>query len=271
MNPSYDDINKDFSVDMRTHKKAIKEEILDETFRKAEILKGLRPIEKKEVTKKPFLKLGIVLIIITIISLVAINYTPWIYIKYDAENGIIQEFIHRDLKDGHYYKEFDYIFESPCANCSNNSKNFIGLSKDDFTNIPKITFYGFIILFLLGIIFIIFEIIERKRNFSIKIVTLIHSTFAAATLTVNMFVIFTLIKFFSSNFLLYLNRSFIEVSGINNIILIFPVPIFIIFISLISIIIAINIMKINFLKFEKKLISEKTHSTLSYLNFGVKK
>ena len=270
MRPSDEDIDEDFFADVRKNRKATKEDILDETFRKAEMLKGLRPKEKKKVTKKPFLKLGIVLIIIAVISLVAINYAPWMYIKYDAEYGTIQEFFNRDFKEGHYYNEIDYIFESPCANCSNNSKNFIGLTKDDFTNIPKTTSYAFITLALLGIIFIIFEIIERRRNFSMEMVAVVHSTFAAAALTVSIFVVFTVIKFLSSYFLLYYNRPFIEVSGVNNVKLIFPVPIILIVISFASIIIAINIMKINFHEFEKKLVSEKTRSTLSSFKFGGK-
>jgi len=269
MRPSDEDIDEDFFADIRKSRKATKENILDETFRKAERSKGFRLKEKKKVTKKPFLKLGIVLII-AVISLVAINYAPWMYIKYDAEYGTIQEFFNRDFKEGHYYNEIDYIFESPCANCSNNSKTFIGLTKDDFTNIPKTTSYGLITLTLLGIIFMIFGMIERRRNFSKEMVAVVQSIFAAAALIISIFLVFIFIKFLSSYFLLYYNRPFIEVSGVNNVILIFPMPIILIAIFFVIIIIAIIVMKINLHEFEKKLVSEKTRSTLSSFKFGGK-
>jgi len=270
MNPSEEDIDDDFFLDMRKSKKAAKEDMLDETFKKAEMLRGLQPKEKKKIIKKPFLKLGFILIIIAAISLFAINYLPWMYVKFDTDYGPIQEVFNRDFEKGYYYDEIDYIFDSPCANCSNNSKSFIGLTKDDFINIPKTTSYGFITLVLLGLIFIIFEIIERWRNFSIEIAIIVHSTFAAAALIVSVFVMFISIKFLSSYLVLYYNRPFIEIFGVDNVILIFPAPIILIVISFASIMIAIILMKINFHEFEKKLLSEKTHSTLSSFRFGSK-
>ena len=133
-----DDTVDDFYSDIKKSRKALKEDILDETFKKAEISKGLRPKEEKKVTKKTFLKLGIILIIIAIISLVVINHLTWMYVKYDADYGTIEELYYRELvnKEDQSYKEIDYIFESQCTNCSNNSKNYIGITKDDFTNIP---------------------------------------------------------------------------------------------------------------------------------------
>ena len=68
MSPSNEDKDEDFFADMRKSIKAKKGDFLDETFRKAEISKGLRPKEKKKVTKKPFLKSGIILIIIGFIK-----------------------------------------------------------------------------------------------------------------------------------------------------------------------------------------------------------
>jgi len=265
--------NEDFFLDVRKTRKKAKEDILDETFEKAEISKGLRPKKEEKGTKKPFLKLGIILIFIAVISLViVINHLPWMFIKYDAEYGTIQEFYHRDFinEEDHYYEEIDDIFESPCTNCSNSSKNYIGLIKDDFTNIPKTTSYGFITLALLGIIFTIFGIFERIRNFSRELVTVIHSTFAAAAFIVSIIIALSTIKFLGSHFLLYYNKPFIEASGVNDVILIYPVPLILIVISFAIMIIASTVMKINFHEFEKKLVPEKKRSSVSNFKFGNK-
>lgn len=258
-------IDGDFHSDIRKIRKVAKEDMLDETFKKAEISKGLRPKEGGRVTKKPFLKIGIVLIIIAVVSLAIINYLPWMYTKYSSESGTIQELFYKDFenKEENYYRETDYIFESPCTNCSNNSKNFIGLTKNDFTNIPRTASYGFITLAILGLIFTIFEIFDRMRNFSMETVTVIHSSFAAAAFIVNTVITILSIKFLGVYFLVYYNRPFIEASGINNLILIFLVPTILIVITITTIMIAITIMKINFHEFEMKLRSDKPRSSIS--------
>ena len=267
-----EDLDEDFS-DVRRIRRKAKDDILDETFKKAEISKGLRPKEEEKIIKKPFLKLGIILIVIAVISIVVvINYLPWMLIKYDADYGTVQELYYKDFinKDGYYPTEIDYIFESPCTNCSNNSKNFLGVIKSDFYDIPQATSYGFITLAILGVIFTIFEIYERIRNFSMEIVTLIHSTFAAAAFIISIFVALSNIKFISAYFLLYYNKSFVEAAGINDIILIFPVPIILLIISIATMIIAITVMKINFSEFEKKLLAQKTRTSFSNFKFGNK-
>lgn len=260
-----EEINGDFYSDMRKIRKAAKEDMLDETFKKAEISKGLRPEEERKVTKKPFLKFGIVLIIIAVVSLAIISYLPWMCTKYNSQSGTIQELFYKDFenKEGDYFAETDYIFESLCTNCSNNSKNYIGLTKNDFTNTPRTTSYGFITLAILGLIFTIFAILDRMRNFSMEIVTVIHSSFAAAAFIVNTVIMILSIKFLGVYFLVYYNKPFIEASGINNLILIFPVPIILIVISLTTIMIAITVMRINFHEFEIKLRLDKPRSSIS--------
>jgi hypothetical protein len=204
--------------------------------------------------------------------LLVINYLPWIFIKFDTEYGILQETFFIDFKnsEGYYHEKIDYIFESSCTNCSKNSNNFIGITKNDFTDVPKIATYAFISLAILGIIFTIFEIIERKYNLSNKIALLVHSTFAIAAFFISIFVIFILIKFLGIYFLLFYNRPFIEASGIRNLILISPTTINLILISLIVIIITIGIIQINFREFEKKVFLEKSHTSLSTFKFGFK-
>ena len=262
---------EDFS-DIRKIRKSAKEDILDETFKKAEISKGLRSEPDDKVTKKHFLKLGIILIIIAVLSLIIINNLPWMYIKYNSDYGAVEELYYKDFinEEGHYYKEVDYIFESPCINCSNNSTNYIGLTKDDFSNIPKNASYGFITLAILGIVFTIIEVFRKRQNLSINTVTIIHSIFAAASLFIGIVVVLLSIKFIGFYFLLYYNKPFIEVSGIYNIILIFIVPIILIIISYAIIMISIIVMKINFNEFEKKLRSERSHLPYSTDRYGGK-
>lgn len=265
MDPHYDDEEDDFFRDVARSKKSLKEDVLDETFKKAEILKGMRPKEERKLTKKPFRLLGVVLISIAIISILIINLAPWMYIKYDAEYGTIEEFYYRGFenKEEHYYREIDYIFESPCTNCSNNSKNFIGITKDDFTNIPRLTSYGFFILIALGVLLTVIELFFRMRNLSMDIASVIHSMFAAASVFVGVFVMFLSIKFIGLYFLLYYNMAFIEASGINSVVIVFLVPIILIIISALIMRIAFTVMKINFREFENKLKSERTEPPYS--------
>lgn len=165
MNPTGDDVDDDFFSNIGKSKKSMKEDVLDETFNKAEKLKRSKPKEGKKISEKPFRKLGIVLIIIAIISLFVINYLPWMYVRFNSDNGSIEEFYYRDFinLEGDYYNEVDYIFESPCTNCTNNSKNFIGLNIDDFSEIPERASFGFILITLVGLIFTIFAIIEKSK------------------------------------------------------------------------------------------------------------
>ena len=260
--------DEEFFTDIRRNRKAIKEDILDETFKKAEISKGLRPQEVKKAIKKPFLKLGIVLIIIAIISLVAINHLPWLYLKYDTDYGTIQELYDRDFKNGNYYPEIDNIFESPCTNCSNNSKNFMGLTKNDFSTIPKTATSGFYILALIGIIFTITEIIRKIRDFPGGLTSIIHSSFAAAAAVVGIFLAILLIKFLGFLFMLYYNRSFIEAASVDNIVAVCFAPIALMLIAFATIIISITVVKINFSEYEKKLELEKQYSDYSSYKYG---
>lgn len=156
-------------TDIKKIRKRVKDDVLDEMFEKAETSKRIRRKPEDKVIKKHFHQLGIVFICIAIIALISINYMPWMFIKFDTVNGGIQElyYVNFKNKNDHYYTEIDNIFESPCTNCSNNSKNYIGIIKNDFSSIPKITSYAFITLALLGIFFTIIEIFRMKKKISI--------------------------------------------------------------------------------------------------------
>ena len=256
MEDSKEDNEFTFYSEVKSSRKMQKEKILDESFKRAERSKGIRVEGSKEFFKKPhFLKLGVIFIIISIVALGVINFLPWVFIKYDAEYGTIQEFYFKDFenKEGRYYpNELDSIFDSKCTNCSFNSKNYIGISKDDFFDVPLNASYAFYILIALGVVFTIISFIDKNRNYSRNIISIIHSSFAACGLIIGAFIILLHIKFLSVHFLVYFNEAFIETSGANNIILIFFAPLFLIMIAIAIVLISLITININLREFEKK-------------------
>ena len=245
-----------FYSEVRSSRKMQKEKILDESFKKAEKSKGIKVEGKKELIKKePFLKLGIILIIISIVALAVVNFLPWVFIKYDAEYGTIQEFYFKDFenKEGiDYLKEIDYIFESKCTNCSTYSNNFIGITKDDFYDIPTTASYAFYVLITIGVVFTIISILDKCKRYKRNIISIIHSGFATSGIIVGTFIIMLNIKFLSVHFLIYFNEPFIETSGASGIILIFFAPLFLIIISIALVLISLITINLNLREFNKK-------------------
>jgi len=261
-----DDIPEDdFFRDIRRIRKNSKDDILDESFKKAEINKGIGSKEKKMLTKKPFLKLGVIFLIFMLIAILMINYFPWVYIKYDAEYGEVQEFFYKNFENERdfNYTEIDYIFKSPCTNCSNYTNNFIGIQKSDFTTTPKQTLNHFYILGILGAIFTIFAIVEKFKDFNKEFVSIIHSSFAMGGVLISIAIFLQNIKFLSFYLVFYNNFSFIEASNINNLIIIFLAPVIILFICFAIIIISSTVMKINFKDFEKIIKKQITKKSIS--------
>jgi len=247
-----DDLNEDFFLTTKTEK-VTKEEILDKDFKKVKDVKEKKSEYKKTNTKKPFLKSGIILVIMALICLVIISFAPWAYVKCDLdyEEGKADKFIFKnyDENDIGYDNESQKIvniFES--NNCTSSSCNFVGLNFEDFSNTPKITFYGFGILALLGLIFIIFQIIEKKRSFSVEMFTIAHSIFSTATIIISTFLFILVIKFFGIYFLLYYNDPFITT---KNIVFVSPVAITLLIILAAIIKATFGIMRINCTQLEK--------------------
>ena len=255
MNDTKEDGEFTFYSEIKSSRKMQKETILDESFKKAERSKGIQAEDKKGITKKqPFPKLGVVFIIIAVIALIVINFLPWFFAKYDAEYGTIQEFYFKDFekKDGRHYQSLENIFDSQCTNCSINSKNFIGISKDDLFDVPKNSSYAVYVLILLGILFTIISLIDNSRHYSRSIISIIHSSFAAPGVLIGTFIILMNIKFLSVHFLIFFNKAFIETSGATNIRFIFFAPLFIIIISIAIVLISVITININLREFDKK-------------------
>ncbi len=246
-----------------------KDIILDESFKKAELLKKDQP-KKKEVqivAKKPFIKLGIFITLIAIIGLVSINFLPLVYINYETDYGSIEEYF--SYEDFRYNiiepEEINSLFESTCYNCSDNSDTYIGLTFNDLTNTPKLTIYIFIFLALIGIIFTIFILFDRKKDFSEETITIIHSFFIAFIITIGIILLFINIKFLGAHLLFQLNKPFIQALGFNKIKMFFFSTYISILLSFFFFIIGLVFMRINLNKAVNKFNVDKSKkSNLNY-------
>ena len=248
-----------------------KEELLDESFKRVELSRKKKKFlikEKKEI-KKFFPVFGVIFIVIAIVALLIINYLPWMYIKYN--NSDYQEF------EGFFYKDFKTKFEqkeildllgSNCNNCSSYSHNYIGLSTEDFIYSPQYCFYGFIALILLGLISIIFAIIDKLRNFSIKSYVLFYFISGIIEVIIGVYILSICVKFLGANFLLFYNKSLIEGIGLYNAKLLILAPILLIVFAFILVKGAMIAVELNFKELEKRNISDKTSGFVSAYKYG---
>lgn len=271
--------NDDYELDKdaltsEKRKEKTKERVLDDTFKKAEVIreKKIRNRRMRKTIKtvdRPFLKSGILIIIVAIVMLAFVEYSPWMYINHETNNGSAVHIIYRD-----FYQEEEInqtvldLFQSPCTNCSNNSQNYIGLSFDDFTTSPKTISNGIIILIVLGIVFTVFLIIDRFRRFSDELVLALHSLFSIGIIIINLIILIYSIKFIATYFLLYHNWSFIEISGIKNANIVFLTPITLVILTLAIIRASIMTFNINFREMQNKFTVDKADTPYSTFRYG---
>lgn len=248
-----------------------KEELLDESFKRVELSRKKKKFlikEKKEI-KKFFPVFGVIFIVIAIVALLIINYLPWMYIKYN--NSDYQEFegfFYRDFKTKFEQKEILDLLGSNCNNCSSSSHNYIGLSTEDFIYSPQYCFYGFIALILLGLISIIFAIIDKFRNFSIKSYVLFYFISGIIEVIIGVYILSICVKFLGANFLLFYNKSLIEGIGLYNAKLLILAPILLIVFAFILIKGAMIAVELNFKELNKRNISDKTSGFVSAYKYG---
>jgi len=226
-----------------------KDQMLDESFKQAEILKTdkSKKVDKYISPKKPFIKIGALIIIIAIIGLIIINYVPFLYINYEtSDTSIKQYFSYGDFKNDLIEPEKIYsLFESTCIDCSDNSDSYIGLTINDFTDTPKFTIYIFYIMIFIGAIFTIFILVDKKKNFSENTITIVHTIFTAFIILAGIIILFLNIKFLSANLLQKLNNSFLFALDFNKIQMLYFMTYFLIMISTILFIIGLILMKLN--------------------------
>ena len=278
MRNSYEkEINEEFLEDARMGEK--NNGVLNETFKKAEISDGLKLNEKKINKKRPFLKSGILILVIAIICLVVIDNTPWVYVKYQDQNlGVIEEALNRDLTNEKYENienpdstslgSIKELFESQCNNCSDNSQHFIGLSIDDFSYTSGMTFIAFLIIAILAIIFIALQLIDKiLRRFSIETVAIIHSMFAAGIILASTFVLLLTIKFLGTYLLIFYNGPFIPLEELR---IIFIAPIILFVFAAVLVKGGTSIVKMNFNELKTRFKTEIPEDSFSVYRIGGK-
>ncbi|MDH7517335.1 MAG: hypothetical protein QHH19_03225 [Candidatus Thermoplasmatota archaeon] len=205
-------IEEDNSVNFIKEQK-IKEQLLDEAFKKAEIKRGVRQPDykksKKTTYEKNFPKLFILLILAAMILWICINYVPWGYIKYDTGSSKMELSINRDFI---LYNGSEKTTDTNVSNDITNlfSKSYyLGLSTDDFSSASQLAENSVIALIILGILITIFWAIDKLFNFSAEIFITIHFVIAAIVIVPCMFIVLSAAKFIGAQILLYYNIHFI--------------------------------------------------------------
>lgn len=229
-------MDKEFRVS-EERENIIKEQILDETFKKAEMHHEKDKKDKnksKKSNQKTFPKLGILLIIFAIFGLIFINIVPWIFINFNAGYGDISLPIYNNFNEQDIgYQDINDLFRSP---------NYIGINNMDFSTTPAFASYGFFSLIILGLAITIIALIDKFRQFSIVTFTMIHFIFAASTVISGLFIAVSVMKFFGVHFLQYYNIGLIE---LNISFLTFPAAFIIGTIGFIIVKIAFTIMRMD--------------------------
>ena len=242
-----------------------KEEILDESSKKAEISRGLRSPESRPPIKKSyekfFPKLGILLIIIAIIGLVLIFTVPWAYAKYDTGDGTIETLFYKDFKDNDSeHQQIVNLFKPP-------NSDYIGVSIDDFTDVPASASYGFILLIVLGVALTIFGILDKIYDFSMEIFIIIHFIFGIFAIIPGISIVLSVIKVLGSHFLLYYNMPLISNP---NIVLIFPGVFIVVILGFMIVKLAFTVMRMDLKELEKITETEISKRPFSYDSYGGK-
>jgi hypothetical protein len=263
-----DEFEEDFFI-KKQDKQKVKEEILDENFKKASIsVNKTKTEEKLKPKKKPFLKLGLFLIVIGIICLLIMNVVPWAYAKYDNKTSGFKDneiFYYTDSTIDNLGNDtnFSSFFEST------DSYKYLSVRSDDLTSFTRVQTYILIAIIVIGVIFTIFSILLKRSDFPLEKYKLFHCIFAFITAILCIYFIFITIKFMGANMLVFYNANFVS-SNIENLSLIFIAPIVLLFIVSGILKMTTTILKINFNDFEKILDEKTTNKYLTSLKYGVK-
>lgn len=261
----YDDIVSDDEFFREAQKEQLtKDELLDQNFKKAQKSKKKRFGKEKKTNKKSFLKTGVLLLFIAIICLAVTNFLPWAYVKCDDSSGEkeVETFIYygddaSDIEE----EEITNIFNVPEVESTQDSSNFIGINFKDFNNAGDVLNLGFIFLTLLGIGFIVFQLLDRSKNMFKNGFMFFHTAFSCLVILTCFFLLFSLIRFFSVYPLLSYNNNFIT-SG--NVFILFPVPMALAIILLIIIKAGFSVIKIYLKKMRTKVERNEDKNPLSF-------
>jgi hypothetical protein len=228
------------SAPIAERKEKIKERILDETFKKAEVSRGLISSDsgthKKRSYEKTFPKVGLLIIGLAIVGLLFINNVPWVYIRYDVG------------KEAAFDSSFENVGNQTLLNIFK-SPYHLGLSTDDITYAYSMIFIGFISLVILGIVITIFGILDKFRDFSIETFITIHFIFTTAIIAPSTFIALSGMKILGAHFLFYHNSNLILDPKLTF--LFFPAVVTAVVLSLIIIKLMFTVIRMDFSALQK--------------------
>jgi len=247
---------KEVLVNNKQDKQLLKEEILDENHKKVSILiDKMETKEKLKPTKKPFFKLGLVLIIVGIICLLIMNFVPWAIVTYDNKTSNIKnnEIYYYTDKIDNFSNDtnFSSFFESK------DSYMYFGVNSDSIKSSSITLSYLLYAIIALGVIFTIVGIFIKRSDFPIEKYKLFQCFFAFIAALICLYFIFITINFMGANFLILYNGNFIS-ANIENLAFIFISPIVLLIIGSGLLKLTITVLKMNFNIFEKNYLIEKT-------------
>jgi len=182
----------------------IKQKILEESFRKANFKTENDKKNKKseeKLKKRSTSKIGIFLIVISIVSIILMYLGPWVFIQYNADYGsdsvlIFSNTINSDINS----KDIIDLL----------STNYMGVSLGDFQNAPYQISIGFFALIIIGLIFFMFQVIDKFKKFPSETFIIITNLFAVISFMVGIYIIVITMKFIGSYFLFLQNIHLID-------------------------------------------------------------
>ena len=253
-------MDEEFDLEDKREQK-VKERALDESFKDAQINRGLAPPKKKMKKKsfeKTFPKLGFLLIALSIIGILILSNVPWAYIKYDT--GLVENI---EVYIDENFQEAD-ISSQNLTNFSNimssTPPHYLGLTFNDFQEASSSTFLGFILLIIISVIITFFGIIDKIKDFSLEFFLSTHFIFGVLCIIPGMYIILGNIKLIGAHFLLHHNSPFI--TNVENIIIMIPAAFILTIFGFVIVKLAFNIMKMD-LNELRKIIDVQTDDTSS--------
>lgn len=239
--------NKKFE-EVLLSKKSDKPTLNDKHKKISILIDNIGTKDKLKPKKKPILKLGLILVIFGIISLLIINLVPWVYVIYDNKISNLKnnEIFYYPEKIDKFSNDanFTSFFESKDSNMYLGVNSFT-LKSMSITQ--SIILYAIIIL---GFILTIIGILIAHSDFPIEKYRLLNCFFAVITALICIYLIFITVKLIGTEILIFYNGNFIF-DNIENLALIFISPFVLIFIASCLLKISTTILKINLKHFDK--------------------
>jgi len=225
-------------------------------------------IKKKTYASKTFPICSVLIIIIAIICLLSINSQPWADYQMNLGGQRITASFYRDFRiEGTHtnwgFFDLPYVYQ-------------IGITRDDFTNIPNYTYYSVLFMMLLSVLLIILWVLDRIRNYSSVTYYTINSIVYLLMILPCVITIHFVLRFINTYFLIAHHYGFQELI-INEILgveatplWIFPAPYILLVSGFFVIIISLTMIE-NGIKRNAKEISDNVFGDLIKRKFKRRK